>query len=66
MMVDPVTGEPFTAHTTGPVPFILVGEKNKGAKLRCDGMLADIVPTLMDVMGLEKPKEMTGESLIIK
>jgi 2,3-bisphosphoglycerate-independent phosphoglycerate mutase len=67
MMVDPVTGEPFTAHTTNPVPFILVDEKLKGTKplkLREGGRLSDIVPTLMDVMGMEKPKEMTGESLI--
>jgi 2,3-bisphosphoglycerate-independent phosphoglycerate mutase len=64
MMVDPETGEPFTAHTTNPVPFILVDEGRKGAKLRGGGRLCDIVPTLMDVMGMEKPGEMTGESLI--
>ena len=66
MMVDSETHEPFTAHTTGPVPFILVDNDRKDAKLRADGMLADIVPTLMDVMGLEKPGEMTGESLILR
>ena len=66
MMVDPVTSEPFTAHTTGPVPFILVSEKYKAAKLRSGGMLCDIVPTLMDMMGTEKPTQMTGESLIVK
>ncbi len=66
MMVDPITGEPFTAHTTGPVPFILVSEQNKAAKLKENGRLCDIVPTLMDVMGMEKPCEMSGESLVAR
>jgi len=68
LMVDPDTGEPFTAHTTNPVPFILVDEKAKAdrMRLRTGGRLCDIVPTLMDVLGMEKPKEMTGESLIVK
>lgn len=57
---------PFTAHTSNPVPFILVGERYKDAKLRSGGRLADIAPTLLDMMGLEKPAEMTGTSLIIK
>ncbi len=65
MMVDPQTGEPFTAHTTGPVPFILVSEQYKNAKLKENGRLCDIVPTLMDVMGMEKPQEMSGESLVV-
>lgn len=64
MMADPETGEPFTAHTTGPVPFILVDEGRKNVKLRSGGRLCDIVPTLMDVMGIGKPGEMTGESLL--
>ena len=62
-MIDYKTGEPHTAHTTNPVPFILVGMEN--AKLR-EGRLADLAPTMLDIMGLEKPQEMTGESLIIK
>ncbi|MCL2004171.1 MAG: 2,3-bisphosphoglycerate-independent phosphoglycerate mutase [Oscillospiraceae bacterium] len=53
---------PFTAHTTNPVPFILVGAD---AKLRENGKLCDICPTILDLMGLEKPREMTGETLII-
>lgn len=57
-------GSPFTAHTTNPVPFILVGDKYKGRKLR-KGILADIAPTLLDVMGLEIPAEMTGKTLLI-
>ena len=62
-MIDYKTGEPHTAHTTNPVPLILVGMEN--AKLR-EGRLADLAPTMLDIMNLEKPEEMTGESLIIK
>jgi 2,3-bisphosphoglycerate-independent phosphoglycerate mutase len=61
-MIDPVTGGPHTAHTTNPVPVILVGGP-KGAHLR-NGRLADLSPTLLDLMGLELPPEMTGRSLI--
>ncbi len=56
-------GSPFTAHTTNPVPFIVVGED---CKLREGGVLADIAPTILQVMGLEQPAEMTGKSLIVK
>ena len=59
-------GEPFTAHTTNPVPLILVSELYKNAKLREGGVLADIAPTLLTVMGEKIPAEMTGKSLIIK
>ncbi len=59
-------GSPFTAHTTNPVPFILVGKDYEGKKLRDGGILADIAPTLIDVLNEEKPSEMTGSSLIIK
>ena len=62
-MVDYKTGEPHTAHTTNPVPLMLVGMEN--VKLR-DGILADLAPTMLDIMNLEKPKEMTGKSIIIK
>lgn len=62
VMVDPVTGGPHTAHTTNPVPVILVGGP-QGAALRT-GRLADLAPTLLALMGLPKPPEMTGESLI--
>jgi len=64
-LVDYETGEPFTAHTTNPVPFILVNA-GEGIELREGGKLADIVPTLLDLMGLEKPEEMTGNSLLIR
>ena len=66
MMIDPTTGEPFTAHTTNQVPFILVDPSRKDAKLREGGRLADLVPTMLELMGLPKPAEMTGESLIAK
>ncbi|MEN6413888.1 MAG: 2,3-bisphosphoglycerate-independent phosphoglycerate mutase [Veillonellales bacterium] len=64
-MADPATGEPFTAHTTNRVPFILVAEKYKGAKLRA-GSLADISPTILELVGIEIPPEMTGRSLLAK
>ena len=57
-------GTPFTAHTTNPVPVVLVSEKYKNATLRTDGVLADLAPTLLTVMGLPVPEEMTGKSLI--
>ncbi|MFP4274418.1 MAG: 2,3-bisphosphoglycerate-independent phosphoglycerate mutase [Paracoccaceae bacterium] len=62
-MVDPETGGPHTAHTTNPVPVILVGGPS-GARLRKGGRLADLAPTVLQLMGLEQPPEMTGESLI--
>lgn len=64
-MIDYETGAPHTAHTTNPVPFILVNA-DPSWKLREGGCLADIAPTLIEVMGMEQPKEMTGKSLIIK
>ena len=64
-LIDEETGEPFTAHTTNPVPFILVNA-DPSYKLREGGCLADIAPTLIEMMGMEQPKEMTGKSLIIK
>ena len=64
-MLDYETGKPHTAHTTNPVPFILVNA-GEGVSLREGGCLADIAPTLIDIMGLEQPKEMTGKSLIVR
>ena len=61
-MIDPETGGPHTAHTTNPVPVVLIGGPN-GAKLRA-GRLADVAPTLLELMGLDQPPEMTGQSLI--
>jgi 2,3-bisphosphoglycerate-independent phosphoglycerate mutase len=62
MMRDPVTGGPHTAHTTNPVPLLLVGARNRA--LVKEGRLADIAPTLLELMELPKPKEMTGHSLL--
>ena len=64
VMVDPVTGGPHTAHTTNPVPVALVGGP-EGARLH-DGRLSDLAPTLLDLMGLDLPPEMTGQSLIVR
>lgn len=64
-LVDYETGAPFTAHTTNQVPFILVNY-DPAYTLREDGCLADIVPTLIQIMGKEQPEEMTGKSLLIK
>ncbi len=65
-MVDPVTGEIFTAHTTYPVPFIACAPELVGKQLREGGILADIAPTLLSSMGLEVPADMTGKSLIVE
>ncbi|MBR3882954.1 MAG: 2,3-bisphosphoglycerate-independent phosphoglycerate mutase [Clostridia bacterium] len=62
-MIDYKTGEPHTAHTTNPVPLAVVGLP--GNKKVREGRLADLAPTMLDIMGLEKPDEMTGESLIV-
>jgi 2,3-bisphosphoglycerate-independent phosphoglycerate mutase len=62
-MVDPITGEPHTAHTTNPVPLIYVAEEAKNFRLRPDGSLRDIAPTLLNLLNLGEPKEMTGRDL---
>jgi 2,3-bisphosphoglycerate-independent phosphoglycerate mutase len=59
-MVDPVTGGPHTAHTTNPVPFIYVSDEAKNYRMRNDGSLRDISPTLLHILNLGLPKEMTG------
>ena len=64
-LVDYETGEPYTAHTTNPVPFILVNADPKYT-LRENGCLADIIPTLIQLMGMEQPTEMTGKSLLVE
>ncbi len=64
-LVDPVTGEPFTAHTTNPVPFLLVNA-DPSYGLASGGKLADIVPTLIELMGMDQPAEMTGKSLLVR
>ena len=62
-MFDPGNGEPFTAHTSNRVPFIIASD---GYRLDGPGRLADVAPTMLDIMGIEKPKEMTGRSLLVK
>lgn len=64
-MVDPETGAPHTAHTVGTVPLYLFGEAFRGMQLRAGGRLADLVPTALQMMGLEVPAGMTGESLLL-
>jgi 2,3-bisphosphoglycerate-independent phosphoglycerate mutase len=61
LMRDPATGGPHTAHTTNPVPVLLLGGDATALK---DGRLADVAPTLLELMGLKQPREMTGGSLI--
>ena len=63
-MWDANTESTVTAHSTNPVPFMVVGEELKDAKLKEDGRLSDIAPTILDMMNLEKPEQMTGHSLI--
>jgi len=63
MMIDPGTGGPHTAHTTNPVPFIVVSENGRNISLRADGSLRDISPTVLGMLNLPQPKEMTGHDL---
>jgi len=63
MMIDPVTGGPHTAHTTNPVPFIVIAENSKQFTLKPNGSLRDISPTILGMLGLDEPKEMTGQDL---
>lgn len=67
-MVNPRTGYPDTEHTTNPVPFILVSEalKNQKIKLRSDGILSSVAPTMLELMNIQQPKTMVNQSLIIR
>ncbi len=67
MMIDPATGGPHTAHTTNPVPFIIVDPSKSGDRpLRSGGALCDVGPTILSMLGLEQPVEMTGVDLRLK
>jgi 2,3-bisphosphoglycerate-independent phosphoglycerate mutase len=66
MMTDPATGGPHTAHTTNPVPFIVIAEDAKQYALKPNGSLRDISPTMLGILGIDEPKEMTGSDLRIK
>jgi 2,3-bisphosphoglycerate-independent phosphoglycerate mutase len=63
MMIDPATGGPHTAHTTNPVPFIVISENAKRFTLKPNGSLRDISPTLLGMLGVDEPQEMTGTDL---
>jgi len=63
LMIDPATGGPHTAHTTNPVPFLVVAENARQFTLKPDGSLRDISPTLLGMLGVDEPKEMTGKDL---
>jgi 2,3-bisphosphoglycerate-independent phosphoglycerate mutase len=62
-MIDMTTGQPHTAHTTNPVPFHLIDPDSLGVKLRADGALEDVAPTILGLLGLDKPTDMTGRDL---
>jgi 2,3-bisphosphoglycerate-independent phosphoglycerate mutase len=69
MLIDPESGGPHTAHTTNPVPCILVapeGSELSSASLREGGRLSDVAPTVLDLLGLGLASEMTGKSLIVR
>lgn len=66
IMVNPETGEPFTAHSLSPVPLILVAEQFKGCGLQDGGALKDIAPTMLSLLGLPVPAEMEGDDLLVK
>jgi 2,3-bisphosphoglycerate-independent phosphoglycerate mutase len=63
LMIDPTTGQPHTAHTSNPVPFHLIDDDSLGVKLRADGALEDVAPTMLGLLGLDKPEDMTGRDL---
>jgi 2,3-bisphosphoglycerate-independent phosphoglycerate mutase len=63
MLIDPVTGGPHTAHTTNPVPFIVIAENGKNITLKPGGSLRDISPTILGMLGIPQPKDMSGHDL---
>jgi 2,3-bisphosphoglycerate-independent phosphoglycerate mutase len=64
MMVDPVSGGPHTAHTTNPVPFIVIAEDTTPYRLKAGGSLRDVSPTILHLLGLAPPPQMTGGDLV--
>ena len=66
LMKDPVTGQPHTAHTLNPVPVVYVNDRDPGARLLPSGRLSDVAPTMLELLGLPRPSEMTGHSLLVR
>jgi len=66
LMIDPATGGPHTAHTTNPVPFVVIAEDAKQYTLKANGSLRDISPTILGMLGINEPKEMTGADLRVR
>ncbi|MFH1016675.1 MAG: 2,3-bisphosphoglycerate-independent phosphoglycerate mutase [Pseudomonadota bacterium] len=66
LMKDPVTGQPHTAHTTNPVPLIITGPEIRGFRIRPQGALCDISPTILGLLEIPKPPEMSGDNLLVK
>jgi 2,3-bisphosphoglycerate-independent phosphoglycerate mutase len=66
MLIDPVTGGPHTAHTTNPVPFIVIAQNTKNMTLKPNGSLRDISPTVLGMLGIPQPKDMTGHDLRVE
>ena len=64
LMIDPATGQPHTAHTTNPVPFLLAGAAVRGRTLRPGGRLCDIATTLLPILGMQVDPAMTGANLL--
>jgi 2,3-bisphosphoglycerate-independent phosphoglycerate mutase len=66
LMKDPATGQPHTAHTLNPVPLIYVNDRDRGARVRPGGRICDVAPTLLELLGLPRPAEMTGRPLLVR
>jgi 2,3-bisphosphoglycerate-independent phosphoglycerate mutase len=66
LMKDPASGQPHTSHTLNPVPLVYINDADRGARLRDGGRLCDVAPTMLDILGLPQPVEMTGRSLLVR
>jgi 2,3-bisphosphoglycerate-independent phosphoglycerate mutase len=66
LMKDPATGQPHTSHTLYPVPLLYVNDADPHAKLRTGGRICDVAPTMLEILGLPQPAEMTGVSLLVE